>query len=589
MGLFDSKTLNEISKKEDELFELIPNVCKHYGLSDKTISSYVENCHSAIDHFFANNKDRGLNKYRPTKNLLAILIKDFEQIRFMDNRIIAKNLLSFVGDFFFTRVAIFNGTKQMLNEFINEFQEVFTNCINDGIKTKSQTPELRRYEDEIISLRNQLKELDKQSVEYKIDEKHKEEKKKRISESLAQNEKHYANTLLAVNRNASVVESRISNYMEHVNDTIGTIYSESALLKEEIANEQEKAAALKENEQLRNAVFGPSDDLTDISELKQEQEKAAEEIVDSSNLPGESRENIKQLLKEVLEESNIATKSDVQESTKEIKGAIDAQTEELKKSIEEASKLDIQELANRLTDLYQKEPEDSGISNQQDIPIVVAIKEKDIPIKVVVNSMLNAIPPLFVGAAAYLRSLIDSYAKYGFGIEMNPDQHIFKTAGKSAALATIFDSNSEDVKTRNDNLNLYIHNSAAFLTKSDEDKKNELIEAANYLSDTLGIEFSKIDYVDGVKKLYEAELNEINRLGRTFDVHDLHIGNGLKRKPGQSDKSYYPYVIGRLYLYSKNRLAEYKNFLVLSGVDESYFTNLGEPIAQDKIVMPSFS
>ena len=595
MSIFVPRLLKEIIEKEKELPKKIASVCDYYNLSKSYTNSCTKNCSLAIDNYssfvYENVK---FNKYKPVHKLLTSLLKDFDQIKSIDNEMVAKKLISFLCDFFFNRLTGFKGNKKMLFDFVDETQEIFNKCIDLGIVIKQESSEYRSYEEIILDLKKQYDDVEKQPVKRGIDEKHANDEKERIRRALAKNEKRRKGSSDIITSNTNLIEDRIFNFKNRFNDLVGVLATDSGLIEEEIATDEEVSSMLANNEQLRNKAYGSGEDLVESKAPIKQEEVVEQETVEASIsiLSLEDKEWLEGMLEDKinksLKENNIATKGDVEESTKEIKASIDAQTEELKKKIDEASKLDVQELVSKLADLYKKEAKEPEKSTEQQlIPLVGALNEKGISVKTVVESLLNDNPPYFVGAAAYLRCLIDSYVKYGCGIEMNANQHIFKESGTKDALLNAFGNHGNRVKRINDSLNLYIHNSVKFLSKSDEDKRSELIDAANFLTQTAGIDFTKIDYVAGVKKLYEAELNDINKLASgVYNLNDLFISNSMKKKQDETNEGYYQRLINNLYLFATNRLVDYKAFLLFSNVDESYFDSLGEPATKEEIVIP---
>lgn len=198
--------------------------------------------------------------------------------------------------------------------------------------------------------------------------------------------------------------------------------------------------------------------------------------------------------------------------------------------VEEFKKLDTKTISEQISKLYLLLENKSKAENEFDtektiLATEIAASYSDVSLKEYVKSLykdgitVNKI----TSAYANIRALIDAYCRYNCGIQLNANQrpfgYLIGTKSQNGIEKPIYSSKKTDLYKicfKDDVIvsrvfeidrasNQYIHRSVENMIDIENDAKLT-IKAAEYLNDELGIDFGKIDYKAGVKKLIKQEL-----------------------------------------------------------------------------------
>ena len=346
------------------------------------------------------------------------------------------------------------------------------------------------------------------------------------------------------------------------NDTIAANVHENvgqALFVQEQMNQDYQSIEKDTNE-----LFGDSASM-DLPQLKPV-EKATPEIMDQLSKFFDGFEKAMIANHNDIKKEFELTRSQEQSHFDELSNKMDNLREELKKL--DNNEL-IQKIAAHFESVVQKEeqPEQDVCAQQETIVYQEELKDRKLSTNDIINTLLEMDPPAsFSGACAIIRSLINAWCSYMKHVPLEASERIFR----------IKNNDGEFIQTRRELLeHLFgeqdgdsIDNIYAFCSKSihgnvTADITAETIrEYQKTIIDELGFDFSKINYMDGVKELYKQEVESINRL---VDV-DYDVPDEL------TDPSKSPQELRK---YAMRRFHSYRNYLSGHNVDNSFFRNIG--------------
>lgn len=335
----------------------------------------------------------------------------------------------------------------------------------------------------------------------------------------------------------------------------------------------------KDNELAREAetkLYGDS-----LSADYTEEELKSDEIIsdlpqldpDESNNPSKLDEilNAINLARQEAKEHHEQTNKEIRISRSAEQSHFDKLSTKLRDLQSELKKLTddefIQKMASFFDGTAKQEEKDSDVVPEVDQSIVFEneLNDRNISTEETIQRLLKLDPPAcYISSYAVLRALIDSWCRYGNGVEMNNSQRIFLLNDEEGNLLTdnfsifrcVFGEKARAVNKIWIECNSNIHGD---ITKPGDAK--QVNEFASTLVKDVGIDFSKIDYVEGVKRLYEQEVNSINRL---VDGEYNNDELSSKGKPA------------KIYEFAVKRLNKYKNYLA-GKVDKSFFEEVGQP------------
>ena len=227
----------------------------------------------------------------------------------------------------------------------------------------------------------------------------------------------------------------------------------------------------------------------------------------------------------------------------------------------------IQKMAAFFEGAAKEEKQNGDIVPEIDEAIVFEneLNDRNISTSETIEKLLKLESPFcLVSSYSVLRALIDSWCRYTEGIEMNNSQRIFVLTDDDgnplidnlSIFRYAFNEKGKAVNNIWFACNSNIHGDITSPGSTDQVRS-----FANTLVKDIGIDFSKIDYIEGVKRLYEQEVNSINRLvDGQYNNDDLAV----KNKPL------------KLYEFATKRLEKYTNYLT-GKVDKSFFDEVGQP------------
>ena len=311
-----------------------------------------------------------------------------------------------------------------------------------------------------------------------------------------------------------------------------------------------------------------------------EEELADDEFV--GDLPQLSQEesNNSNKLDEILNAINLArqeAKEHHEQTNKEIRisrsaeqSHFDKLSTKLRDLQSELKKLTDDEFIQKMASFFEgtaKEEKDSDTVPEVDQSIVFEneLNDRNISTKDTIQKLLKLDPPTcYISSYAVLRALIDSWCRYGNGVEMNNSQRIFLLSDDNGNTLTdnlsifrcVFGERAKAVNKIWIACNSNIHGDVTNPGNADQVR-----DYAKTLVEDIGVDFSKINYLEGVKRLYKQEIDSINRLvDGEYNSDEL----SAKGKPA------------KIYEFAMKRLEKYKNYLA-DKVDESFFKEAGQP------------
>jgi len=475
--------------------------------------------------------------------------------------------------------------RELINLIVEFLEKDYLRNGRKGLLTLEQVSNYNKKFDAhyniIVRLADKLSKAEQYSKELKEAQ---QEIKKANSMFISKSQKEIVTNSAASKYNSAVYF--LNNYRKSIDDDRNQLRSLQAKEENEFLYNDTVAANVHEN--VGQAMF--------IQEQMDQDHKSIEN--DTRNLFGDSAtldlhqltskdevtpENLSEKLNEaskILDRlSALESKIDVYhtETAKEIKFSrsqeqshFDKLSNKLDDLKAELSKLDngelIQRIAHHFENIVQKEE-----NGEKDIPeksesvfFEEELKDRNISIKDTIQYLLQLDSPFnYIGSYAILRSLIDSWCRYTKGIELNNKQRIFALVDDNGNVLSnnysifsfVFGQNGKVVNKIWIDCNSNVH---ADVTQ--QNNADKIREQTKILVDDLGLDFSKIDYVEGVKRLYAQEVESINHFVDSQPDSD-NLAN-----PDTAPKDTYKYAI--------NRLNKYKTYL--SGkVDSSFFDEVG--------------
>lgn len=334
----------------------------------------------------------------------------------------------------------------------------------------------------------------------------------------------------------------------------------------------------KDNELAREAetkLYGDS-----LSADYTEDELNSDEIIsdlpqlnpDESNNPSKLDEilNAINLARQEAKEHHEQTNKEIRISRSAEQSHFDKLSIKLKDLQSELKKLTDDEFIQKMASFFEgtaKEEKDSDTVPEVDQSIVFEneLNDRNISTKDTIQSLLKLDPPTcYISSYAVLRALIDSWCRYGNGVEMNNSQRIFLLSDDNGNTLTdnlsifrcVFGERAKAVNKIWIACNSNIHGDVTNPGNADQVRYY-----AKTLVEDIGIDFSKINYLEGVKRLYKQEIDSINRLvDGEYNSDEL----SAKGKPA------------KIYEFAMKRLEKYKNYLA-GKVDKSFFEEVGQP------------
>lgn len=335
----------------------------------------------------------------------------------------------------------------------------------------------------------------------------------------------------------------------------------------------------KDNELAREAetkLYGDS-----LSTDYTEEELKSDEIIsdlpqldpDESNNPSKLDEilNAINLARQEAKEHHEQTNKEIRISRSAEQSHFDKLSIKLRDLQSELKKLTDDEFIQKMASFFEgaakQEEKDSDDVPEIDQSIVFEneLNDRNISTEDTIQRLLKLDPPAcYISSYAVLRALIDSWCRYANGIEMNNSQRIFLLNDEEGNLLTdnlsifrcVFGEKAKAVNKIWIECNSNIHGD---ITKPGNTQ--QVNSFTNTLVKDVGIDFSKIDYVEGVKRLYEQEVSSINRL---VDGEYNNDELSAKGKPA------------KIYEFALKRLDKYKNYLA-GKVDKSFYEEVGQP------------
>lgn len=317
-------------------------------------------------------------------------------------------------------------------------------------------------------------------------------------------------------------------------------------------------------ERIYEIVVSSKDAIDESLETDQEYAKQIDEIFDSTiELPKEETPEVKHGTEVEDENPNLmyllGKVDNISEKLDSLSEKIDVNTDKIKSIVEECSKsstkeiiaefakLDIETLSNQISELYKRldDPNDNTDKEKVDNVIVasqVALASNDMNLtSYIKNLFANGVTLLKLSSAyACIRGLIDCYCRFGCGIQLNRDQRPYNYVGKfydeskkqdfTGELNTNHKMFQQCFKlaycdTINDiyrQSNTYIHVAKEKMPNLDK-VAEKAINQAEFLNDTVGIDFEKIDFKAGAAKLLEQEYEWQKRLQKQIDAAKENI------------------------------------------------------------------
>lgn len=176
-----------------------------------------------------------------------------------------------------------------------------------------------------------------------------------------------------------------------------------------------------------------------------------------------------------------------------------------------------------------------------------------------IQGLIDNESPDIVGAYANLRFSIDSYAKYVCGIDFNLGFNGRKEYKSSDMFNVMFGyQNGKRINEIWDKSSEIMHAGDEQLTLELDPRyiaslKGEVLGYAKTLDELIGDKLEKIDFIEGVKRLYIARYEATQNFLAVCEEKNIKPGSALN--------------------HSKKQLRSYKDFLLRKGAEESFFAD----------------